>query len=428
MSIDPSPTGDGDPDQPLRVRLDGDHLSVDGLRVRDADLCRIVAEHDDADRPALIVRALKVGLLALAGASTTINVDYVQREFDQLLRRVHDSQEAATEALEQSLRETFGDGDGRLPRTLESFLGERGTLRRLVDDLFDEERRDSAIGRMRTLLGSYFDGDGALLARLLDPTRDGSPLHSFRTEVREGLSTVADRLSRLEEGRTVRAEERSLGTAKGTDFEDVVEERVTVIAHGCGDLLERTGTVEGDTLRGKKGDLVLHLAPASTRGVEVRVAIEVKNRRLGITPLVRELEAARRNRGAEVAVAVFAPGCAPTGCAPLTLYGEDVICELDPESDDTVALTAAVRLARALALATARQRSVDIDTGTVRAQLESVRNRIKAVQGMKAKLTSIAGAAQDVSGALDELRAGVIDCVVAIETALCAGLDTTAAA
>lgn len=59
--------------------------------------------------------------------------------------------------------------------------------------------------------------------------------------------------------------------------------------------------------------------------------IEAKDRRLGLALLVRELDAARRNRGAAVAVAVFAPGLAPAGCAPLTLHGRDVICELDPE-------------------------------------------------------------------------------------------------
>ncbi len=57
------------------------------------------------------------------------------------------------------LRQNFADGDGRLPRTLERFLGDRGQLRAFVGELFDETKRDSAIGRMRQLLGTYFDGD-----------------------------------------------------------------------------------------------------------------------------------------------------------------------------------------------------------------------------------------------------------------------------
>ena len=43
------------------------------------------------------------------------------------------------------------------------------------------------------------------------------------------------------------------------------------------------------------------------------------------------------NRGAVVAVAVFAPEFAPSGIAPLQLVGNDVWCVLDPEGDDTTA-------------------------------------------------------------------------------------------
>ena len=59
-------------------------------------------------------------------------------------------------ALDAVLRQNFADGDGRLPRTLEKFLGDRGQLRTFVTDLFDESRRDSAMGRMKTMLGGRF--------------------------------------------------------------------------------------------------------------------------------------------------------------------------------------------------------------------------------------------------------------------------------
>jgi len=35
----------------------------------------------------------------------------------------------------------------------ERFLGDKGQLRGFVDELFDEGKRDSAIGRMKVLLG-----------------------------------------------------------------------------------------------------------------------------------------------------------------------------------------------------------------------------------------------------------------------------------
>ena len=69
---------------------------------------------------------------------------------------------------------------------------------------------------MRTLLAGYFDGDGAIISRMLDPRLAGSPLHGFRTEMREMLKEVSDRLIRLEAARDARADERDKGTARGS--------------------------------------------------------------------------------------------------------------------------------------------------------------------------------------------------------------------
>src|SRR5204863_3816070 len=128
----------------------------------------------------------------------SMDVDMVRDEFEKLARVNEQANAKAVEALDQVLRSNFADVDGRLPRTLEKFLGDRGQLRTFVGELFDESKRDSAIGRMKTLLGTYFDGDASRLAVLLDPTRLNSPLHQFRTEVSEGFARLNDRLTAIE--------------------------------------------------------------------------------------------------------------------------------------------------------------------------------------------------------------------------------------
>jgi len=185
--------------------------------------------------------------------------------------------------------------------------------------------------------------------------------------------------------------------------------------HGSGDLFESTGSAVGDTLNGRKGDFVVTLDPSWTRGLSVRVAIEAKSGPVGLANLSRELEGARRNRDAAVALAVYRVGNAPAGCAPLTLHGEHVICEYDPEAPDDPAFAAAFRLARALALAAARGRGEVVDIVAVRRNLDGIRAQLKAIQGMKCKLTSIASATTEVSAALDVMRQGVLDCVASIE-------------
>jgi hypothetical protein len=397
------------------VYIEGDNIAVTGLALRDAELASYVGEHPGSDRPELVERGLKVGLIALRNAGVTINVDFVAREFERLMHRTDESHEKAAAALDLALRQTFAGKDGALPRTLEQFLGDNGTLRRLVDDLFDEKRRDSAIGRMRTLLSGYFDGDGAIVSRMLDPRREDSPLHGFRTEMRDLLKDVSDRLVRLEGARDARADERLRGTAKGRDFEDEVEARLGALLNGSGDVVESTGLAVGNSVRGRKGDFLITLDPSWTRGLPVRVAVEAKSGRIGIGKLCADLDETRRNRGAVIAVGVYRAGNAPAGCAPFTLHGEHVICELDPDDSDDAAFTAAVRLARVLALAAVRDHADVLDAVAVRRDLDGIRAQLNAIAGMKAKLTSISTATGDVRNALEALRQGVLDRVTSIE-------------
>ena len=133
--------------------------------------------------------ALRVGLQALANAGTTANVDLVRAEFGRMIEQMAATQARAAETLDATLRATFADGEGKLPRTLEDFLGDTGKLQRLTGALFDPNRRDSAIGQLNEMLGKYFDGDGSRLAQLLDPTREASPLYQFRNEVTVSSAT-----------------------------------------------------------------------------------------------------------------------------------------------------------------------------------------------------------------------------------------------
>ena len=178
------------PSSPARtasVRVEADRLVIEHLTLDDPALAAFVADREPEERSMLVERALRVGLTAIQSVGVTVNVDAVRAEFQGLLRQTEAANERAATALDMMLRQNFADGEGRLPRTLEKFLGDKGQLRGFVDELFDEAKRDSAIGRMKTLLGTYFDGDASRLAQLLDPTRLGSPLHQFRTEMADGF-------------------------------------------------------------------------------------------------------------------------------------------------------------------------------------------------------------------------------------------------
>jgi hypothetical protein len=400
------------------VRVDDDRIVIDRLVVVDSSLAAALAEREPAERPGVVERALRIGLLAIGDAGVTVNVDVVRAEFEKLLDRTAQANDRATAALEETLRANFADGDGRLPRTMERFLGDRGALRAFVNELFDESKRDSAIGRISTLLGSYFDGDASKLARLLDPTRLGSPMHQFRQEMSEGFSRIAERLTAIEAASRARTDERARGTAKGTDFEDHVEGLLGEIARGACDVVERTTTIAGAVAGSKKGDFVLTVDPRLARGADLRVVVETKDRSLSARVMREELRDARANRDSAVAVIVFTPGAAPVGIAPFTLLGDDVLCVVDPASDDRAALEGAIRLARLLAVRTLTERSVEIDAQALGRALTGIREELDAVRSMKTQLTSVRNLAQQVTDSLDGVRTRILGHLSAAETEL----------
>ena len=402
------------------VRIVDDLIVVERLVVADQALAAFLAERPEEDRTVIVERALRIGLLALQDAGVTVNVDVVRGEFEKLVRQAEQVNERAATALEQTLRTNFADGDGRLPRTLEKFLGDRGALRGMVDDLFDETKRDSAIGRIGRMLEKYFDGDASKLAVLLDPTRLGSPMHQFRQEIAAGFKSLEERLVAIEAAATARASERSKSAAKGADFEDLLEALLADLARGAGDLLDRTVDEAGDTMRSKKGDFVLTLNPALARGSDLRVVIEAKDRRVSGREMREELREAKINRSAAVALVVFTPAHAPTGIAPFDLRAGDVYCVLDPAAPDGATLEAALRLARLLALNTLRATETEVDVASIGTALAGIREQLDVIKGLKAQLTSISGAAGGVSNGLDRLRDGVIARVVEAEGELAA--------
>ena len=374
----------------------------------DPALVAFVAERPAEERAELVERALRIGLTAIQSVGVTVNVDAVRAEFQGLLRQTEAANERAATALDTMLHQNFADGDGRLPRTLEKFLGDKGQLRGFVDDLFDEAKRDSAIGRMKILLGSYFDGDASRLAQLLDPTRLGSPLHQFRVEMTVGFDKLNERLSAIEAAGAARAGERAKSTAKGGDFESLIEGLLGDLARGSGDLVERIGTETGALIGSKKGDFVLTLNAEATNGAELRVVVECKDRYVSGRAMRDELREAKTNHDAAVALVVFTPAHAPAGIAPFDVRAGDVYCVVDPAGPDPATLEAAVRLTRLLALQTLRNHDVEVDAAAVTEALKGVREQLETLRALKVALTSIGTSAKEVYAGLDRLRDGIL--------------------
>jgi hypothetical protein len=151
--------------------------------------------------------------------------------------------------------------------------------------------------------------------------------------------------------------------------------------------------------------------------------IEAKDRSLSRRLLAEELTAARANRGAAIALAVFTPEHAPAGVIPFALVGSDVYAVYDPEADDGVGLEAAFRVARVMALLTLRDPTGQVDLAAVGEALQDIQFAVDNVRKMKSRLTSISSAAQEVGSLLDDLRERVLASVRDIDDLLRAAAE-----
>lgn len=401
-----------------RVRVSSEHIVIENLTIADASLATFMRARPESDHAALAARAIRIGLIALQDAGASLDVDLVRQEFEAMMRRAEALNDRVAAQVDEILRANFADVEGRLPRTLEAFLGDRGELRTFTRDLFDGERRDSAMGRMRLLLGSYFDGDASRLAQLLDPTRLGSPLHQFRTEVSKGFQQLNERLAAIEAAANARASERARSAAKGADFEDLVEDLLAHSLRGTDHLLERTSDAAGDMLCSRKGDFVITLDPRTVNGACLRVVVECKDRTISGRAMREELDEARRNRDAAVALVVFSTTHAPAGIAPFDVRQGNIYCALDPQAPEAATLEAALRLARLLAVSTVREAGTEIDATVVREALGRIGPELDALRALKTRLTTIATASAAINTGLDQMRDAILARVTETEAAL----------
>ena len=232
-------------------------------------------------------------------------------------------------------------------------------------------------------------------------------MHQFRQEISAGFKGLEERLVAIEAAAAARGAERARSAAKGADFENLVEGMLADVAHGAGDLLDRTTNEAGTLLKSKKGYFVLTIDARVARGSDLRVVVEAKDRPMSMRAIREELREAKENRAAAVALVVFTPVHAPAGVAPFTLVGDDVYCVIDPEAPEPATLEAAVRLARLLALASLVDREVEVDAAAIGTALNAIREQLDVVRSLKAQLTSISTATKAVWSGLDQMRSNI---------------------
>lgn len=377
------------------VTISGARIIVSNMELIDDDLALYLTEFSEESRIDLTRRALKIGLLALRGSTAIDKADYVEKEFGKLSQRLDQRVDTFVKLVVDNLDRVFGEDRGVMRSVLDRYLGTGGKL----DDLFDPERKDSAIARISAILDQHFRGRDSVLYTLLDHSNPESPLFHLKKDLVENyLQDIRDRLI----GEQVAAEEYERGTAKGIDYQESVFEMVSQICRPFGDIPSYVADSTGKVPKSKVGDIVVDVNPGYTGGVALRMVIEAKDQHgYNAGRIVRELEEAKENRDACVALMTFTAGTCPDTCYPLEQYGDDkLVCVYDQNERSDPSLQLAYRICRIEALRRLSGPGLQIDMPRLRALVTQCSDRLRSIAPIKAKVTRWAN---DVNADLDSL-------------------------
>jgi hypothetical protein len=417
-----------------KVRTFNGELLVDGLRVDDETVVRMVHEREQrGESPDRLVRdAIEIGARVLDREQTGANADFVKAEFERAARQLDaefvERARKVAERLDAKVDEVFGPDHGHVTKALERHFGDESSVavQHKVKEVVTE-----VSGQMREDLRRQFTADneanplaGFQRAMLAVMRQTGEQQVAQSRALNEQLAALEVRLTELKAEKQKLEEvaaEADRGTAKGRTYEEAVYEAVDVIAHGQGDDCDAVGDVPG--VGGKKGDVVVAIDACSgpARG---RIVFEAKSSQLPKRRALAELDEAMAARGADYGVFVVpSDEKLPARTHQLREFnGDKLFVVYDPEDGARLPLEVAYSLARARVLMTKGDGS-GLDADALRGEVERALGAMSEVQRIKQQLTHATNGIEQARGILDTMAAGVRGHLAEIEALLDAGLE-----
>jgi hypothetical protein len=326
------------------------------FEIIDKDVREFVEENwEEVDEK--INLALKIGVGAIKASSTTVDTNYVDKEFQRLSGEFNERFRNFQEDWEKNIVSVFG----------EDFVK--------MQDSLDPDRPDTPNRKMV----EYMDERIKQLILEMDPNEEGTPIGKFRKEMIDHMTELRE----LFAGKKAADEEREKGTGKGRPYEENVFLALHDIGARFGDTVLPTGD-ESDIGRGKKGDVISEINEVEG----LKVVFEAKKRKINLNQTFydEEIKGAMAERGATKAVLVVHPEYVKVK-TPLSFWKEAIVCLYDPEVGDTTALEVGYQLSRRFAIDQVTEGEAEIDMTEFKARLNTIQAYIKHIAAIEGQMS-----------------------------------------
>ena len=401
-----------------RVRTFNGEVIVEGLRVDDETVVRLVTEREQLGEVAdkLVKQMVEVGARILDREQVGAQADFVKAEFERQARQLEaefiDRARRVSERLDQKVDEAFGPEDGHVSKALSKHFGDESSV--AVQHKVRAALTEVA-AQMREDMRKQFTSDSADNPIVAIQRASLGIIKQNADQQAERLRTMDERLEAMRiEMTELRAEKQRLeevaaaeekGTAKGRTYEEAVYEALDAIAIAQGDDCDAVGDVSG--VGSRKGDVIVAL-DACAGPARGRIVFEAKNSKLSKKQALAELDEAMAARDADFGVFVV-PSLEklPAKTHPLREFnGNKLFVVFDPEDGGRLELEVAYKLARARILM-ARGEAGSLDPDAVRTEVERAVGAMDDVRRIKSQHTQAKTAIDEATKIVDAMNAAV---------------------
>ena len=370
-----------------------------------------------------LVRALKIGLLAIEGGEFTLSTERIENAIDSTINKYQEFDAAFEVSLSRLIDQKLTGDESQLANRLSAVFGERGDLRTRLDAIFDDisnpDKASSVPNRVTEVMDTKFQNVETEITSALDVAKEDSPLRSFLNEQRTNFNQLKTdmetEMGRIQTALNVDeilqakedeiAELYSKSTGKGIHFENDSVDALQDIAGLFGDRIEHTGGEGVGGSRSKIGDIVIVVISPGIP--EIRIAIEAKSgSSIGRKELVRQTRDGVKIRGAVCGIGLMERKHMGVRQQVVEQEGENFIVGVDWDNQDFLALEVVYRTLRAQLIAEEIRSSGEdgIDVNSLKKHLTQAKTDLGLLQGLRGGLSSAITTLEDNRKNLDIIR------------------------
>jgi len=388
------------------IELKDNSIIIDKLTLEDLNTYKILEDIKEENREDFIKKSIIIGAIGLRNLYLTENVDYIEKEFKELLKNLESQSKDIKYNLDKEFKELLKNSESQskdirydiekeFKELLKNSENQSKDVKTMIEKTLDVESNSSSLGKMRVLFEDYFDKRKGKISDLLSPFEEDSPIKKLKDEIFKKIQDLREELLK-ERAKEEIIEKTAL---KGGKFEDVVLEQIEDFCSEYEDKIAFVGENLGKT--NKMGDITIDIDGDENK----RIIIECKdNCSYSHKKTLDEINDAITNRSAKFGIFLFkSQSQIPSALEPMKITNNYIVT-----SFENFGLYFAARVARLFVeRGTEVKQTIPIDK--IQKEIENLKGKLMTFSNIQIKLTQITNASDYIRENTDRLKKDVED-------------------